>query len=151
MGQRAQAAAGCLTVVLGAGVGLVVWAARAQDRIRRFEQGPDWSVLYAELPLLVLAGTAGGLGVWAVLRGFGSRRRSRLKARRAAPPAPPAPRSPSSQSTYCLSSSVSSSMPMGSGSESFAPKGFLSVLRYPTPGAGSPYRVTEQSSRSISR
>ncbi|WP_330289857.1 hypothetical protein [Streptomyces sp. NBC_00576] len=92
MGQRAQAAAGCLTAVLGAGVGLVVWAIRAQGRVRRFEQGPDWSVLYAELPLLTLAGTAGGLGVWAVLRGIRSRCRSRLRARltarRAAPPAP---------------------------------------------------------------
>jgi hypothetical protein len=84
MGQRAQAAAGCLTVALGAGAGLAVWAVRAQGRIRRFEQGPDWSVLYAELPLLILAGTAAGLGVWAVVRGL----RARLRSRRAAPPTP---------------------------------------------------------------
>ena len=84
MGQRAQAAAGCLTIALGVGVGLAVWAVRAQGRVRRFEQGPDWSVFYAELPLLTLAGTAAGLGAWAVLRGVGSR----LRSRRSAPPAP---------------------------------------------------------------
>ncbi|MGY1499694.1 hypothetical protein ACW4TU_24480 [Streptomyces sp. QTS52] len=85
MGQRAQAAAGCLTILLGVGVGLTVWVGRAQGRVRRFEQGPDWSVFYAELPLLTLAGTAGGLGVWAVLRGVGSRLSSRRS--RSAPPA----------------------------------------------------------------
>ncbi|MFI1360361.1 hypothetical protein ACH4TV_43305 [Streptomyces sp. NPDC020898] len=88
MGQRAQAASGCLTVALGVGVGLVVWFVRAQGRVRRFEQGPEWSVFYAELPLLILAGTAAGLGVWAVGRGLGARHRGRLRARRAAPPAP---------------------------------------------------------------
>lgn len=84
MGQRAQAAGGCLTVALGVGMGLAVWFVRAQGRVRRFEQGPDWSVFYAELPLLTLAGTATGLAAWAVLRGF----TTRLKARRSAPPAP---------------------------------------------------------------
>ncbi|WP_405769818.1 hypothetical protein [Streptomyces sp. NBC_01538] len=84
MGQRAQAAAGCLTVALGVGAGLAVWAVRAQGRVRRFEQGPDWSVFYAELPLLILAGTATGLAVWAVARGLGAR----LRSRRPAPPAP---------------------------------------------------------------
>ncbi|WP_055528791.1 hypothetical protein [Streptomyces graminilatus] len=84
MGQRAQAAAGCLTVALGVSAGLVVWAVRAQGRVRRFEQGPDWSVFYAELPLLVITGTAVGLVLWAVLRGVGSR----LRPRRSAPPAP---------------------------------------------------------------
>ncbi|WP_405536074.1 hypothetical protein OG787_21445 [Streptomyces sp. NBC_00075] len=84
MGQRAQAAGGCLTVALGVGAGLVVWFARAQGRVRRFEQGPDWSVFYAELPLLTLAGTATGLAAWALLRGF----TTRLKARRSAPPTP---------------------------------------------------------------
>lgn len=84
MGQRAQAAGGCLTVALGVGAGLVVWFVRAQGRVRRFEQGPDWSVFYAELPLLILAGTAAGLGAWALVRGF----TTRLGSRRAAPPAP---------------------------------------------------------------
>ncbi|MDX3453730.1 hypothetical protein PV396_17520 [Streptomyces sp. ME02-8801-2C] len=84
MGQRAQAAAGCLTVTAGVVAGLAVWYVRAQGRVRRFEQGPDWSVFYAELPLLVLAGIAAGLGVWAVVQGA----RSRLGSRRSAPPAP---------------------------------------------------------------
>ncbi|MEH0424600.1 hypothetical protein [Streptomyces sp. B21-083] len=84
MGQRAQAVAGCLTVALGVGGGLTVWAVRAQGRVRRFEQGPDWSVFYAELPLLFLAGTAAGLVAWAVARGLGAR----LRDRRSGPPAP---------------------------------------------------------------
>ncbi|MFF3380736.1 hypothetical protein ACFYXF_48315 [Streptomyces sp. NPDC002680] len=84
MGQRAQAAGGCLTVALGVGVGLVVWFVRAQGRVRRFEQGPDWSVFYAELPLLTLAGTATGLTAWALVRALGAR----LRARRSAPPTP---------------------------------------------------------------
>ncbi|MFF3346010.1 hypothetical protein [Streptomyces sp. NPDC002779] len=68
MGQRAQAAGGCLTSALGAGAGLAVWSAGARGRFRRFEQAPDWSVLYAELPLAVLGGTAAALGVWALIR-----------------------------------------------------------------------------------
>ncbi|WP_369037687.1 hypothetical protein [Streptomyces adonidis] len=84
MGQRAQAAGGCLTVALGVGAGLVVWFARAQGRVRRFEQGPDWSVFYAELPLLTLAGTAIGLAAWAAARGLGAR----LRSRRSTPPTP---------------------------------------------------------------
>ncbi|KUN24060.1 hypothetical protein AQJ23_20925 [Streptomyces antibioticus] len=68
MGQRAQAAAGCLTATAGAGVGLAVWAVDVRSRFVRFEQGPDWSVLYAELPLMVLGGVAASLAVWAVLR-----------------------------------------------------------------------------------
>lgn len=84
MGQRTQAAGGCLTVALGVVAGLVVWFARAQGRVRRFEQGPDWSVFYAELPLLIIAGTATGLGAWAVVRGLGAR----LRSRRSAPPTP---------------------------------------------------------------
>jgi len=84
MGQRAQAAGGCLTAALGAAAGLLVWTIRAQGRINRFEQGPDWSVLYAELPLLTLTGTAAGLTAWAVARGLVTR----LRSRRAAPPAP---------------------------------------------------------------
>ncbi|KUN98103.1 hypothetical protein [Streptomyces resistomycificus] len=77
MGQRAQAAAGCLTAAVGAGAGLVVWAVAAggpRRRFYRFEQAPDWSVLYAELPLMVLGGTAAFLGVWAVLRRLRPRR-----------------------------------------------------------------------------
>lgn len=50
MGQRMQAAGGCLIAAVGAGAGLAVWAVNSRDRFQRFEQGPDWSVLYAELP-----------------------------------------------------------------------------------------------------
>ncbi|WP_406123925.1 hypothetical protein [Streptomyces sp. NBC_00989] len=68
MGQRAQAAGGCLTALLGAGVGLAVWSYDVRDRFRRFEASPDWSVLYAELPLAVLGGVLVSLGVWALVQ-----------------------------------------------------------------------------------
>ncbi|MEU3337423.1 hypothetical protein ACWCQ1_14980 [Streptomyces sp. NPDC002144] len=68
MGQRTQAAAGCLTAALGAGAGLAVWAVDVRARLWRFERAPDWRVLYAELPLAVLAGTAVALGLWALVR-----------------------------------------------------------------------------------
>ncbi|MFJ1972455.1 hypothetical protein ACIO93_27660 [Streptomyces sp. NPDC087903] len=74
MGQRAQAAGGCLIAAVGAGAGLALWCVGAQGRIRRFEQGPDWSVLYAELPLAVLGGTALALGLWALAHRIRSRR-----------------------------------------------------------------------------
>ncbi|MFF5365572.1 hypothetical protein [Streptomyces sp. NPDC013187] len=68
MGQRAQAAAGCLTTALGAGAGLWVWAVGVRGRFRRFQATPDWSVLYAELPPAVLGGAAAALAAWALLR-----------------------------------------------------------------------------------
>jgi hypothetical protein len=68
MGQRTEAAAGCLTAVLGAGAGLAVWAVDVRTRLWRFERAPDWKVLYAELPLAVLGGTAVALGLWALAR-----------------------------------------------------------------------------------
>ena len=71
MGQRAQAAGGCITAVLGAGVGLAVWSYDVRDRFHRFEASPDWSVLYAELPLAVLGGVLVSLGVWALVRRVG--------------------------------------------------------------------------------
>ncbi|WP_328480674.1 hypothetical protein OHS71_19585 [Streptomyces sp. NBC_00377] len=74
MGQRTQAAVGCLAMALGWGAGLAVWARGVRGRFWRFEQSPDWSVLYAELPLALLGGTAGGLALWAV---FGRLRGSR--------------------------------------------------------------------------
>jgi len=74
MGERARAAAGCLTAAVGAGVGVAVWAVDVRSRFVRFEQGPDWSVLYAELPLMVLGGVAASLAVWAVLRSLRLRR-----------------------------------------------------------------------------
>ncbi|MER6078476.1 hypothetical protein [Streptomyces sp. NPDC001833] len=67
MGQRMQAAAGCLTAAVGAGAGLAVWTIDVRSRLWRFEQTPDWSVLYAELPLAVLGGTAAALAVWALV------------------------------------------------------------------------------------
>ncbi|MFD3582782.1 hypothetical protein [Streptomyces sp. NPDC058683] len=71
MGQRMQAAAGCLTAAVGAGAGLAVWAVDFRHRFSRFEQAPDWSVLYAELPLAVLGGIALSLCVWALARRIG--------------------------------------------------------------------------------
>ncbi|MEU9284907.1 hypothetical protein AB0D57_09305 [Streptomyces sp. NPDC048275] len=74
MGQRLQAAGGCLVAVAGAGAGLAVWFARAQGRWHEFEAGPNWSLLYAELPFFVIGGTAAAMAVWAVA--------DRLRARR---------------------------------------------------------------------
>lgn len=54
--------------MLGAGVGLAVWSYDVRDRFRRFEASPDWSVLYAELPLAVLGGVLVSLGVWALVQ-----------------------------------------------------------------------------------
>jgi hypothetical protein len=73
MGQRTQAAAGCLTMALGAGAGLALWAVDVRTRLWRFEAGPDWSVLYAELPLALLGGLAVGAVSWALV--------SRIRAR----------------------------------------------------------------------
>jgi hypothetical protein len=77
MGQRTQAAGGCLLAAVGAGAGLAVWAVGVRERLWRFEQAPDWSVLYAELPLMVLGGTAVALGLWALGRRVRSRRSAR--------------------------------------------------------------------------
>ncbi|MER6688841.1 hypothetical protein [Streptomyces minutiscleroticus] len=77
MGERAQAAAGCLTAGAGAGTGLGLWAVRADGRWYVFEQGTDYSLLYAELPLFVIGGVAAALGLWAVV--------DRIRARRPGP------------------------------------------------------------------
>ncbi|WAZ23079.1 hypothetical protein STRCI_004396 [Streptomyces cinnabarinus] len=74
MGERMQAAGGCLIGALGAGAGLAVWAVDVRGRFWRFEQAPDWRVLYAELPLAVLGGTALALGLWALARRLRPRR-----------------------------------------------------------------------------
>ncbi|MFI7385066.1 hypothetical protein [Streptomyces sp. NPDC049813] len=81
MGQRMEAAAGCLAVLGGLGAGLVVWAVRAQGRVDRFEQGPDWRVFVVELPLCALGGVGAGALAGALLH-------RRFRARRAAPPGP---------------------------------------------------------------
>ncbi|MFI0238275.1 hypothetical protein [Streptomyces sp. NPDC016845] len=81
MGQRTEAALGCLTVLAGTGGGLGVWWARAQGRVNRFEQGPDWRVFVVDLPVCfgggALAGALGGVLLHRLLR-----------ARRADPQAP---------------------------------------------------------------
>lgn len=69
-----QAAAGCLSAAVGASAGLAVWAVDVRGRFWRFEQAPDWSVLYAELPLAVLGGMAAALALWALLRRLRPRR-----------------------------------------------------------------------------
>ncbi|MFE0450843.1 hypothetical protein ACFW2D_06060 [Streptomyces sp. NPDC058914] len=74
MGERTQAATGCLTVALGAGAGLALWTVDVRARFDRFEQSPDWSVLYAELPLAILGGVAVSLVLWALLRRVRARR-----------------------------------------------------------------------------
>jgi len=74
MGQRTEAAAGCLTAAVGAGAGLALWAVDVRERLWRFEAAPDWSVLYAELPLAILGGVTASLGAWALLRRLRPRR-----------------------------------------------------------------------------
>ena len=69
-----QAAGGCLTAAVGAGTGLAVWSVGVRGRLWRFEQAPDWSVLYAELPLMILGGIAASLGVWALFQRLRPRR-----------------------------------------------------------------------------
>jgi hypothetical protein len=51
-----------------------VWAVDVRARFWRFEAAPDWSVLYAELPLALLGGMASAAVLWAVV--------SRLRVRR---------------------------------------------------------------------
>ncbi|GAA2317316.1 hypothetical protein OKJ48_18340 [Streptomyces kunmingensis] len=76
-----EAAAGCLTALAGLGAGLVVWWERAQGRVSRFEQAPDWRVFVIDLPLC----TVGGIGVGALAGALVHRL---LRARRTAPPGP---------------------------------------------------------------
>ncbi|MEU5770255.1 hypothetical protein ABZ782_30530 [Streptomyces asoensis] len=75
MGQRTQAAGGCLAMALGWGGGLAVWSVDVRARLWRFEQSPDFGVLYAELPLALLGGTAAGLALWAVFARLAQRLR----------------------------------------------------------------------------
>ncbi|MFH8725742.1 hypothetical protein [Streptomyces termitum] len=65
MRERVEATSGTVTALVGGLVGLLGWYADAELRARAgFAPGPDWSVLYAELPLTVLAGAAAGLLAW---------------------------------------------------------------------------------------
>ncbi|MYW68716.1 hypothetical protein GTY65_32250 [Streptomyces sp. SID8379] len=66
MGQRTQAAVGCLTALAGLGAGCVVWSeVVAEGRIHRFETGPDWRVFYLGLPVClgggIVLGTLAGV------------------------------------------------------------------------------------------
>ncbi|MFJ8826136.1 hypothetical protein ACIREE_30745 [Streptomyces sp. NPDC102467] len=81
MGQRTQAAAGCLAALVGLGAGIAVWWGRAQGRVNRFEQGPDWRVFVVDLPLCLIGGVGAGALAGALLHRL-------LRARRAGPPGP---------------------------------------------------------------
>lgn len=45
-----------------------MWSYDVRARFQRFEASPDWSVLYAELPLAVLGGVLVSLGIWALVQ-----------------------------------------------------------------------------------
>ncbi|MEV1019869.1 hypothetical protein [Streptomyces sp. NPDC050264] len=81
MGQRTQAAAGCLTALAGLGAGIAVWAVRAQGRVNRFEQGPEWRVFFVELPLCLVGGVGAGALAGALVHRL-------FTARRGGPPGP---------------------------------------------------------------
>ncbi|PVC69342.1 hypothetical protein DBP18_20660 [Streptomyces sp. CS081A] len=67
--ERVEALSGTGIALAGGFVGLLGWAADAELRARAgFEAGPDWSVLYAELPLTVLAGLLIALSAWLLPR-----------------------------------------------------------------------------------
>ncbi|MEE1773479.1 hypothetical protein PUR34_36275 [Streptomyces sp. JV185] len=69
MRERAEALSGTGVALVGGFVGLLGWAADAELRARAgFEAGPDWSVLYAELPLTVLVGVVAALAAWLLPR-----------------------------------------------------------------------------------
>ncbi|MFD7551769.1 MULTISPECIES: hypothetical protein [unclassified Streptomyces] len=74
MREKAEVLTGSLTALIGAFTGLVAWAAGAEVRARAGSaSGPDWSVLYAELPLTVLVGVGCALGAWWLPRAGGLR------------------------------------------------------------------------------
>lgn len=69
MRERVEALSGTGVALAGGFVGLLGWAADAELRARAgFEAGPDWSVLYAELPLTVLVGVLAALSAWLLPR-----------------------------------------------------------------------------------
>lgn len=51
-----------------------MWSYDVHSRFQRFEAAPDWSVLYAELPLAVLGGVAVSLAAWVLVQRLRSRR-----------------------------------------------------------------------------
>ncbi|MEV8452023.1 hypothetical protein AB0467_35170 [Streptomyces sp. NPDC052095] len=69
MKEHAEALSGTGVALAGGFVGLLGWAGDAGLRARAgFEAGPDWSVLYAELPLTVLLGALAALAAWSLPR-----------------------------------------------------------------------------------
>ncbi|MET9706956.1 hypothetical protein ACIQUZ_29090 [Streptomyces griseus] len=69
MRERVEALSGIGMVLVGGFVGLLGWAADAEIRARAgSEVGPNWNVLYAQLPLTVLAGSAVALFAWLLPR-----------------------------------------------------------------------------------
>ncbi|NEA38425.1 hypothetical protein [Streptomyces sp. SID11385] len=74
MGQRGEAALGCLAPVVGAALGAGVWWRLAQGRVRRFEAAADPWVL-VELPVCLLGGVVVGVFGWAAARAVVRRRR----------------------------------------------------------------------------
>lgn len=72
--EQGEALTGLLFALVGGFTGLVAWAAQAEVRARAGSVGgPDWSVLYAELPLTVLVGAGCALAAWWVPRMGGLR------------------------------------------------------------------------------
>lgn len=69
MRKNVEALSGTGVALAGGFVGLLGWAADAELRARAgFATGPDWSVLYAELPLTVLVGVVAALSAWLLPR-----------------------------------------------------------------------------------
>jgi hypothetical protein len=76
---QAPVGAGCLAATAGAAVGLGVWARGARPGLQgAFEGQRDWSLLYGDLPVMLLGFPAVTLAVWALtyasLRGRARRR-----------------------------------------------------------------------------
>ncbi|MFE7466022.1 hypothetical protein ACFU6R_18205 [Streptomyces sp. NPDC057499] len=72
MKERVEALSGIGVALAGGFAGLLGWAADAGLRARAgFAAGPDWHVLYAELPLTVLAGVVVALAAWLLPRRWG--------------------------------------------------------------------------------
>ncbi|MFE7527375.1 hypothetical protein ACFU7Y_16880 [Kitasatospora sp. NPDC057542] len=69
MNQKTAGAAGCLLAGLGAMAGLLVWAPRAAFSIDGGFEGHarDLSVLFVDLPLILLGGTMVPLFTWTLI------------------------------------------------------------------------------------
>ncbi|HZX39038.1 MAG TPA: hypothetical protein VFF37_12005 [Streptomyces sp.] len=68
--ERTRGWAGCLAVVAGFCTGFFVWVSGAEPGLRgAFEGERDWSLLYAEGPLMVFGVPALALAAWALVGG----------------------------------------------------------------------------------